>query len=183
LQDKSVLDCGAIQKNPKRCKNLTESRSERALKRCGRTSSTLASRGNVYFLMQRSPSSKVLSLALAACLALVTVETVSARPKKPPRRASRRAAGRSFRPADGSVTEPAAAAARACLALTSHRRSTAWATASPVACSPFTLNAGLGNNPTIAPSTCAPARTLTGMNRLQRAHERECGGPRAPPRA
>jgi hypothetical protein len=24
LQDKSVLDCGAIQKNPKRCKNLTE---------------------------------------------------------------------------------------------------------------------------------------------------------------
>src|SRR5262249_7112293 len=26
LQDKSVLDCGAIQKNPKRCKNLTECR-------------------------------------------------------------------------------------------------------------------------------------------------------------
>jgi len=52
-----------------------------------------------------------------------------------PRRASRRAPGRSFRPADGSV----ARARRRCRSslpclFTSPRRSTAWATASPVAC-------------------------------------------------
>src|SRR5215510_15603406 len=68
----------------------------------------------------RAPSSKVLRLALAVCLALVTVETVFRAAKKAARRASRRAAGRSFRLADGSATEPAAA--RALLALTSHRR-------------------------------------------------------------
>jgi hypothetical protein len=35
LQDKSVLDCGAIQKNPKRCKNLTERPEGAHGMRCG----------------------------------------------------------------------------------------------------------------------------------------------------
>jgi len=50
LQDKSVLDCGAIQKNPKRCKNLTECREERA-DAVRVTSSTGGARGMFMFVI------------------------------------------------------------------------------------------------------------------------------------
>src|SRR5262245_26217546 len=88
--------------------------------------------GNVYFPHACARHHrKFFRLALAVCLALVTIETVSARPKKAARRASRRAADRSFRPADGSATEPAFPFYKP------HRRSTARATASPIACTRF----------------------------------------------
>src|SRR5262245_63647024 len=111
----------------------------------------------------RAPSSKVLRLALAVCLALVTVETVSARPKQAARRTSRRAAGRSFRPADGSVTKPAAAAAPACLAclqaIADQQRGRPHPQLPALVCP----QCGPRQQPhhQFAPSTRAPVRTLT----------------------
>jgi hypothetical protein len=130
----------------------------------------------------RAPLSKVLSLTLAVSLVLVTVETVP-RAKKAARRASRRAAGRSFRPADSSVTEPAVAAAPACLAcLRAIADQQRGRPRPPVACARLRAM-----RPRQQPHHRAfyvrSCTNIDRVNRLQRAHERECGGPRAPPRA
>src|SRR5262245_52380333 len=58
------------------------------------------------FLMRARAIIESLRLALAVCLALVTVETVFRAAKKAARRGSRRAAGRSFRLADGFAPSP-----------------------------------------------------------------------------
>ena len=69
MQDKSVLDCGAIQKNPKRCKNLTERRRQRARITPWQTSSTDGV-AEKYSSCVRAPFSEVLILAPADARAL-----------------------------------------------------------------------------------------------------------------
>jgi hypothetical protein len=130
----------------------------------------------------RAPSSKVLSLAFAVCLALVTVETVSARRRR--QHAERPVAPQVDRSVLLTVRSPSTPLlplepAFACLQAIAdqQRRDRA-----PVACARLRAM-----RPRQQPHHRAfyvrSCTNIDRVNRLQRAHERECGGPRAPPRA
>ena len=96
MQDKSVLDCGAIQKNPKRCKNLTERRRQRARITPWQTSSTDGV-AEKYSSCVRAPFSEVLILAPSSFLLW---RRVKAHRRAPRSTAERRA------PADARALPP-----------------------------------------------------------------------------
>jgi hypothetical protein len=108
----------------------------------------------------RAPSSKVLSLAFAVCLALVTVETVSARRRR--QHAERPVAPQVDRSVLLTVRSPSTPLLPLEPALPVYKPSPINSVATaPRLPALVCAQCGLGNNLTIAPSTCAPARTLT----------------------
>jgi len=115
------------------------------------------------FLMRARAIIESLRLALAVGLALVTVETVSARPKK-------------------HHTERAAAAARARLACLQAIADQQRRDRVPVACARL-RSCGRRQQPHHRAFYVRSCTNVDRVNRLQRAHEPECGGPSAPPRA
>jgi hypothetical protein len=158
-------------------------RSERACRGAGERV-PLGHRGECLFSScVRAPSSKVLSLAFAVCLALVTVETVPARPKK--HHAERPVAPRVHRSVLPTVQSPSPPSLPLQLALPVYKPSPNQQRRAIASSLPALVCAQRGprqrsHHRAFYVRSCT---NIDRVNRLQRANEREHGGPRIPPRA